>query len=66
MNFSHFFDVCELGVLFIFRHYVIMMFTRNPVLIAIADDIIWAILLVIFVDFYQAIQFGVITGIGKQ
>ena len=33
---------------------------------AIADETIWAILLVIFVDFNQAVEFGVITGIGKQ
>lgn len=33
---------------------------------AISDDIIWAVLLVIFVDFYQAVQFGAIAGIGNQ
>lgn len=66
MNFCLVFDICEWIMFFTFRHYIIMIFTRNPILITIADDTIWSILLAIFVDFYQAIQFGVLCAIGKQ
>ena len=66
VNFCLLFDIIEIGFFFVIRHYIIMVFTRNPILIAIADKIIWSILLAMFVDFYVTVQNGVLCAIGKQ
>ena len=51
-QFCFLFDLTEFCILFSVRHYIIMIFTNKPVLIEIADSVIWAILIVQFGDFY--------------
>ena len=57
--------VAEFIVLFIFRDEAIKIFSKNPAVIAITNEIIWIVLIVIAQDLLQWTLSGTIKALAK-